>query len=67
MGVVIAIDAGTTGVRSLAIDESGVPVGIAYREFTQFFPEPGRVEHDADEIWWKTFVTLSCASGPWKT
>ena len=57
MGLVIAIDAGTTGVRSLAINESGVPVGIAYREFTQFFPEPGRVEHDADEIWDAVLIT----------
>ncbi|MEZ5167876.1 MAG: hypothetical protein R2695_15860 [Acidimicrobiales bacterium] len=37
MGVVIAIGAGTTGVRSLAIDEAGMPRGSAYREFTQHF------------------------------
>ena len=59
MGVVIAIDAGTTGVRSLAIDETGVPIGLAYREFTQFFPEPGWVEHDADEIWDAVVATLA--------
>jgi len=51
MGVVIAIDAGTTGVRSLAIDERGTPVGWRYREFTQYFPSPGWVEHDPAEIW----------------
>ena len=50
-GIVVAIDAGTTGVRSFAIDESGQPRGWSYREFTQHFPEPGRVEHDAAEIW----------------
>ncbi|MFQ5557750.1 MAG: FGGY family carbohydrate kinase, partial [Acidimicrobiales bacterium] len=49
MGVVIAIDAGTTGVRSFAVDESGSPVGFTYREFTQHFPPPGWVEHAAAE------------------
>ena len=47
MAVVIAVDAGTTGVRSLAIDPSGTIRGWSYREFTQHFPGPGLVEHDA--------------------
>jgi glycerol kinase len=51
VAVVLAIDAGTTGVRALAVDETGRPVGWAYRELTQHFPRPGWVEHDADEIW----------------
>lgn len=51
MGLVIALDAGTTGVRALAIDENSAIVGLAYREFTQHFPQPGWVEHDLDEIW----------------
>ena len=51
MAVVIAIDAGTTGVRAFAIDEDGQPAGWSYREFTQHFPRPGWVEHDASEIW----------------
>ena len=51
MAVVIAIDAGTTGVRSFAVDEHGSTQGWSYREFTQHFPRPGWVEHDADEIW----------------
>ena len=46
--VVIAIDAGTTGVRAFAVDETGAPCGWKYREFTQHFPQPGWVEHDAD-------------------
>jgi glycerol kinase len=55
---VVAIDAGTTGIRSRAI-----PVGpgdslSAYREFTQHFPRPGWVEHDATEIWEAVRVTL---------
>jgi glycerol kinase len=59
MGVVVAIDAGTTGVRALAVDEQGRPAGWSYREFTQHFPEPGRVEHDADEIWRTVQTTLA--------
>lgn len=51
MPVVIAIDAGTTGVRAIAFDRSGSSVTSAYREFTQHFPRPGWVEHDAVEIW----------------
>ena len=51
MAVVIALDAGTTGVRSLALDERGTIVGWRYREFTQHYPRPGWVEHDAAEIW----------------
>jgi glycerol kinase len=50
MAVVVAIDAGTTGVRAIAFDHSGLPVSSAYREFPQWFPQPGWVEHDADEI-----------------
>ena len=51
MAVVIALDAGTTGVRAFAVDESGRSVGYRYREFTQHFPRPGWVEHDPEEIW----------------
>jgi glycerol kinase len=51
VSVVIALDAGTTGVRAFAVDETGSPAGWSYREFPQYFPRPGWVEHDADEIW----------------
>ena len=50
-GAVIAIDAGTTGVRAFAVDDTGAPLDYAYREFPQYFPQPGWVEHDASEIW----------------
>lgn len=59
MAVVLAIDAGTTGVRTLAIDESGQPVTAAYREFPQYFPRPGWVEHEPDEIWAAVAETLA--------
>jgi glycerol kinase len=51
MSVVIAIDAGTTGVRAIAFDHGGSIVTSAYRELTQHFPRPGWVEHDPAEIW----------------
>ncbi len=51
MGIIVALDAGTTGVRALAVDADGTVSGISYREFTQHFPRPGWVEHDLDEIW----------------
>jgi glycerol kinase len=57
--VVIAVDAGTTGVRALAIGEDGVPRHAAYQEFPQYFPRPGWVEHDPDEIWSAVGATLS--------
>ena len=59
MAVVLSIDAGTTGIRTLAIDEHGRVLRRAYREFTQYFPQPGWVEHDAEEIWSATVATLA--------
>jgi glycerol kinase len=59
MSVVIAIDAGTTGVRSFAVREDGSPAGYAYREFPQHFPRPGWVEHDPRDIWDATTTTLA--------
>lgn len=58
MVAVVAIDAGTTGVRAFAVDEAGRPRARSYREFTQYFPQPGWVEHDPDEIWDATLTTL---------
>lgn len=48
---VLALDQGTTSSRSILFDHSGSVVAIAQREFTQYFPKPGWVEHDALEIW----------------
>jgi glycerol kinase len=59
VAVVVAIDAGTTGVRSLAVDDRGKVVAVAYRELTQHFPAPGLVEHDAAEIWTLVEATLA--------
>jgi glycerol kinase len=49
--VVLAIDAGTTSVRVLAVSHEGRVVASAQRELTQHFPRPGWVEHDPEEIW----------------
>ena len=49
--MLLAIDQGTTGTTCLVFDVEGELVGRAYREFTQHFPQPGWVEHDAAEIW----------------
>ena len=50
MAVVLAVDAGTTGVRTVAVDAAGSPRAYAYREFAQHFPRPGWVEHDPADI-----------------
>jgi glycerol kinase len=59
VAVVVAIDAGTTGVRAFAVDETGAPCAWSYREFTQHFPQPGWVEHDAEEIYAATVAVLA--------
>ncbi len=50
-GYVMAIDQGTTGSTAMIFDHDGAIETRAYSEFTQHFPHPGWVEHDADEIW----------------
>lgn len=48
---VMAIDAGTTSNRAILFDRSGKVCSMAQKEFTQYYPKPGWVEHDAEEIW----------------
>jgi glycerol kinase len=57
--VVIAIDAGTTGVRARAVFADKRPSISSYQEFPQYFPQPGWVEHDANEIWNAVHATLT--------
>ena len=47
----LAIDQGTTSTRAVVYDAAGQPAGSAARELTQHYPQPGWVEHDAEEIW----------------
>jgi glycerol kinase len=58
MSHVLALDQGTTSSRAIVFDSDGVTKAVAQREFTQFFPAPGLVEHDPTEIWLKQ---RSCA------
>ncbi|MBX6363142.1 MAG: glycerol kinase GlpK [Gemmatimonadetes bacterium] len=51
MSAVLAIDQGTTGTTCLVLDERSEVRARSYSEFTQHYPEPGWVEHDAEEIW----------------
>jgi glycerol kinase len=48
---ILALDQGTTSSRAIVFDSMGLPVASAQKEFTQFYPQPGWVEHDPDEIW----------------
>ncbi|HTZ09346.1 MAG TPA: glycerol kinase GlpK [Acidimicrobiales bacterium] len=59
MGCVIAVDAGTSSVRALAVAEDGAVVDVAQRQLTQYFPRPGWMEHDATEIWGHALATVA--------
>ena len=48
---IMALDAGTTSNRCILFDKKGQVISVAQKEFTQYFPKPGWVEHDANEIW----------------
>ena len=51
MGYILSIDQGTTSSRAILFDREGNIVQVAQKEFNQYFPHPGWVEHDANEIW----------------
>ena len=55
---IISIDAGTTSNRSILFDLKGKPIFSSQKEFTQYFPKSGWVEHDPNEIWRTTIKTL---------
>ena len=56
---IVSIDAGTTSNRSILFDINGKPVFSSQKEFTQYFPKSGWVEHDPDEIWKTTKKVLT--------
>ncbi len=60
-GVILAIDQGTTGSTVLLFDHAGQICGRAYSEFTQHYPKPGWVEHDAEEIMLVTMKAIAQA------
>ena len=51
MKFILALDQGTTSSRAIVFNRKGQIVAVAQKEFQQFFPKPGWVEHDAEEIW----------------
>ena len=55
---IISIDAGTTSNRAILFDLKGKPVFSSQKEFTQYFPKSGWVEHNPEEIWSTTTKTL---------
>lgn len=57
---IMALDAGTTSNRCILFNEQGVICSVAQKEFTQYFPHPGWVEHDADEIWSSMLGVYPC-------
>ena len=55
---ILALDQGTTSSRAIIFSEAGSVVAVAQKEFTQYFPQPGWVEHDPEEIW-KSQLTVA--------
>jgi glycerol kinase len=58
---ILAIDAGTTGVTVQVVSDKGKTISRGYREFLQYFPAPGLVEHEPEEIWQATLAAASDA------
>lgn len=67
--VILSIDQGTTGTRTVLYDRNGRIVDQAYRKFSQIYPQPGWVEHDPLEIWQTVVDTVEelCSRHPKKT
>ena len=55
---ILALDQGTTSSRAILFNSAGEPIAVEKQEYTQHYPEPGRVEHDPEDIW---FTQLSAA------
>ncbi|MEO7802308.1 MAG: FGGY family carbohydrate kinase, partial [Ginsengibacter sp.] len=49
---ILSFDQGTTSSRAIVFNKQGKIISTAQKEFTQYFPKPGWVEHDANEIWY---------------
>ncbi|MFJ7831070.1 glycerol kinase GlpK [Peribacillus sp. NPDC097284] len=56
---ILSLDQGTTSTRAILFNEKGELVHVAQREFTQHFPKPGWVEHDANEIWGSVLAVIA--------
>ena len=58
MSFILAVDQGTTGSRAIIFDRQGKEVASSYHEFPQYFPRPGWVEHDPEEIWQSVYLSI---------
>jgi glycerol kinase len=58
MDYILALDQGTTSSRAVVFNHAGQPVAMAQREFAQYFPRPGWVEHDAQDIWHSQWAVM---------
>ena len=58
---ILSIDAGTTGITVLILDKQASICKKYYKEFTQYYPQSGWVEHDGEEIWSVTLMLLQSA------
>src|SRR6476659_2985495 len=56
---ILALDQGTTSSRSIIFDKQGNIISVAQKEFKQIFPQPGWVEHNAEEIWSTQYGTMA--------
>ena len=56
---ILSLDQGTTSSRAIIFNKKGEIVHMAQREFTQYFPNPGWVEHDANEIWGSILAVIA--------
>src|SRR3990167_847239 len=59
MAYILALDQGTTSSRALIVDAEGMVRAVAQKEFKQYFPQPGFVEHDPEEIWSSQFAVAN--------
>jgi len=56
---ILALDQGTSSSRAILFDREGTPVAVKQKEFTQFFPQPGWVEHSPEEIWTSEYSVMT--------
>ena len=61
MKYILSIDQGTTGSRAVIYDKNGKKIASAYEEFPQYFPKPGWVEHNPEEIWQSVYNSIQKA------
>ena len=62
----LSIDAGTTGITIVVLDDQAKICKKYYREFTQYYPKPGWVEHDGEEIWQVTYKLIKSVFSDYK-